>query len=89
MVNAEEDQLNPQFLMIALASATASFLVSLMWSNFVTSSVDEVQKLTKHRIPAPVANLMSAIIVTLVVVLLMCILFRWEHKVGEKFAKRA
>jgi len=84
MINMEENQMNTQFLLIALSSTTASFLVSLVWANFVSSSIEEVQVATKHRIPEPVSKLIAAFIVTAIVVALMCALYSWERKVGGR-----
>lgn len=84
MVNTDELSMNPQFLFIALSSATASFLVSLVWANFVSSSIDEVQTVTKHRIPEPVSKLIAALIVSAVVIGLMCALYSWEQKVWDR-----
>jgi hypothetical protein len=84
LVKEEEEQLNKQFLLIAMASSTGSFLVSLMWAGFVTCSIDEVQRVTRHRIPDPVAKMMAAFVVTGTVLGVMCGLYRWERRVGEK-----
>lgn len=73
-------QLNPQLLFIGLSSITASFLVSLVWGNFVTSSVEAVQVKTNRRIPDAVSNLISALCVTLVCALVMMLLYSWEKK---------
>jgi hypothetical protein len=80
-VNPNESILNPQLLFIGVFSMTISFLVSIQWGGFVTSSVDAVQDATKHRIPAPVSKLIAAITVTVVSILILCALYTWEQKV--------
>jgi hypothetical protein len=83
-VNPNETVLNRQLLCIGVISMTVSFLVSIQWGGFVTSSVDAVQEATNHSIPAPVSKLFAAITVTAVSLLILSMLYTWEHKVVEK-----
>ena len=55
-VNPDETILNPQLLFIGVLSMTVSFLVSIQWGGFVTSSVEAVQEATNHRIPVQGVN---------------------------------
>ena len=80
MAVSTTQQLNPQLLFIGLSSITASFLVSVMWGNFVTSSVEAVQVKTNRRIPDSVSNLIAAICVTAVCATVMMLLYSWEKK---------
>lgn len=80
-VNPDETILNPQLLFIGVLSMTVSFLVSIQWGGFVTSSVEAVQEATNHRIPVPVAKLVAAITVTVASILILCGLFLWEQRV--------
>lgn len=83
-VNPNESVLNPQLLFIGVFSMTVSFLVSIQWGGFVTSSVDAVQVATRNRIPAPVAKLIAAITVTATSILILGGLYLWEQKVARK-----
>jgi len=80
-LSLDPGKLNPQLLFVGVFSITSSFLVSLIWGNFVTSSVEAVQVKTNRKIPDPVANLIAAVCVTLVGVLVMSLLYSWEQKV--------
>jgi hypothetical protein len=83
-VNPDETVLNPQLLLISVFAMTISFLVSIQWGGFVTSSVDAVQNATGHRIPEPVSKLITAIAVTAVSISILCALYAWEQKVVNK-----
>jgi len=76
----DKPRFNLNLLLINVASVTLSFLVSITVSNFVVSSVQEVQKVTRHKLPDPVANLFAAVIVTAVVVGVLALLFAWEQR---------
>jgi len=78
--------INSQLLCVSIFSMTASFLVSLIWGNFVTSSVEAVQVKTNRKIPTPVANLIAAVCVTVTSVLILSALHSWEQKVLKKSA---
>jgi len=75
------EPLNVHLLVISLAGATLAFLVSLSWAAFLNDSVEAVQKRSGNKYPLPLARLISAIIVTTVVVSLQVVLFKIERKV--------
>jgi len=74
------EPLNVNLLVISLAGATLAFLVSLSWAAFLNDSVEAVQKRSGNKYPLPLARLISAIIVTGVVVSLQVVLFKIERK---------
>lgn len=72
--------LTTQLLVISLFAATASFLVSLSWQKFLSDAVDAVQRSTNQKIPVVVSQLITAIVVTAVMVGVIVGLYRWERK---------
>jgi len=80
---ASAPPLNTQLLVISLFAATGSFLVSLSWQSFLNESVNAVQRVVNHKIPIAVSKLVTAIIVTALMIGILTALYRWEKKATE------
>jgi hypothetical protein len=80
----DDENINIPFMLISLFAGTLTFLLSLSWAAFLSDSVETVQRITKNKIPLPLARLIAAIIVSMVAVSLLVLLFNWERKVKER-----
>lgn len=76
----EVEEISIPLMLITLATATLSFLISLSWATFVNDSVTAVQHKSKHKLPLPVARLLAAIVVTAVAIFMLVYLYNCERK---------